>query len=204
VKDRDIQQKVSVTAEIGVPDWLPFKARLQATYEALWSRRSLPVITAVADDLGGQDQLAERIEADAELADVFEQGMKVAATTHHDGLRDAVTAVIRAAFHDDARLELNAYLLDLLGQMQPAHLRVLKAIDSRRDESYLDELEPLVDADRGVLAGAVRRLESLGLVDYQYDAWPGPRGPRWRPTELGGAMVEIGMLGVPALTSHLA
>jgi hypothetical protein len=189
-----------VTLEVSTPAWFP--ATLRAAYTRRWEKRSKEFVEKTAGYVGVTEQaIFDRAETDEAFGDVFiAAGSRVTHTSDAE-LQDVFARLAAAAFLDDARVDAMSFQLQLVRQLEPVHLRVLRAVDQADGTPEYsrgtDDITRTVNADPGIASAALYRLESLGLVENKAYARGGPPGAGrplvdvWGTTGLGGELLAL-------------
>jgi hypothetical protein len=206
--ESDDDRRLGAELELGLPVWLPLAAKIKVSFERRWAARTKPILDALIERAGGDEDLGQRLNDDEQFAEMLEEGITSAAQSADPEYRDALASLIHAAFDDEAKIQTYAYLLSCLAQLDPLHLRVLREIirvqlrmgnrqfraGTNVPEPYLEEHVP---ADSWLVSSALQGLLSMGFVAYtpappegrSYS--PPPTPPAWSITDLGRHLLEV-------------
>jgi hypothetical protein len=189
------ERKFSVGLELGTGALLP-GGKLSITYERLWEGRVRQLLTEASEYAGvGEDMLADHAAENRRFADLFAAAGRKAISAHDGMLRDWLARLVAAAFADDAKIDGLSFMVDLLAQLEPVHLRLLRAVGRlslQEGGSFsAGRLEEQVPADAGVVSAALQRLGSLGLLDDDRGRG-GPMAFGGTPAGQGFSLTQIG------------
>jgi hypothetical protein len=175
--ERSRQDEISI--DISTPPWFP--ATLRVAYARRWEKRGKAFVENTAEYADTtEDALFQRAQADEAYGDVFMSAGRGATETSDVDLQDVFARLAAAAFGDDAKVDTVSYMLGLVEQLAPVHLRLLRELDQldhgrRLDAVYLRTTGALMrNADPGVVPAALFRLEGLGLVERAIFVTQGP------------------------------
>jgi hypothetical protein len=191
--------------ELSTADWLSqLGVKFNFAYRYRRQRRAGQFLTATAEYAEtDEESLKERAVDDDALGDALVLAGERAVTTHDPELRDLLAHLVARAFQDDTRIEAISFLLRLAEQLEPIHLRVLKAVsvipqDDPERPPFTTRVEAQVNADPGLTAAALLWLRSLGLVASIESLSTGPPGagvkvgtPEWNLTDLGRELMRL-------------
>ena len=183
----------------------PLGLKIEASFRRRWQGRARDFVSATAEHAEtDQESLLERASEDDAFGDAFMLAGERAVRMGDPVLQDLLAHLVARAFQDDTRIETVSMLLELAEQLQPIHLRVLKAVTviAQQDPNHpptTPSVEPLVHADPGLTPAALLRLRSLGLVASTESLTNGPPGagvrvgqPEWQLTDLGRQLLRLG------------
>ncbi len=172
-----------VNIEVSTPDWLtPLGVKLKAAYHYRRQGRARQFVKATAEYAEtDEESLIERATEDEVFADTFALAGEQAVTTGDPEVRNTLARLVARAFQDDVRIETISVLLRLVEQLQPIHLRVLRALSMipQHDPDsppQTIQVEALVNADTGLTPAALLWLRSLGFVASKESTRTGPPG----------------------------
>jgi hypothetical protein len=179
--------------------------KVEARYSRRWQGRARDFVSATAEHAEtGEESLLERASEDDAFGDAFMLAGERAVRMGDPELRDLLAYLVARAFQDNTRIETVSMLLELAEQLQPIHLRVLKAVtviaqNNPNHPPTTASVEPLVHADPGLTPAALLWLRSLGLVASTESQTTGPPGagvrvgpPEWQLTDLGRELLSLG------------
>lgn len=179
--------------------------KIEATFRRRWQGRARHFIAATAEHAEtDEESLLERASEDDSFGDAFLLAGQRAVRMGDPELRDVLAYLVARAFQDDTRIETVSMLLELAEQLQPIHLRVLKAVSvilqhDPEHPPFTTGVEALVAADPGLTPAALLWLRSLGLVASTESLTTGPPGagvraglPEWNLTDLGRELLRLG------------
>ncbi len=194
-----------VSLDASAPEWL---SELGFKVGASYKYRRESRLKRLLEDAAGyadtsEEAIGERAASEEGFGDVFLTAGQQAIDMGDSGLRDALARLVAAAFQDDARIETVSFLLGLVDQLEPVHLRVMAAlVDLAEQDPGTPPLtvmvEAKVNADAGLTTAALVRLQSLGLVADEDTGQTGPPGagvrlrPQWSLTDLGRQLLTLG------------
>jgi hypothetical protein len=158
--------------ELGMPAWLPVQFVLKLSLTRKWQSRA----TRFAEDVMARsgldaDEIGRRLERSEPLADATFQAAEKVVRTGDAEIHSGLAALIAAGLSDDALVDDAAYYTSVLAQLEPVHLRLLKAFG---------DAEAVIAATVGTLSartvgggvgisaavaqGAAERLHGLSLL----------------------------------------
>ena len=190
--------------EASTPEWL---AALGASVKASYAYRRITRGGQLIEDAARHAHvdagtIGQRAIDDEGFGDVLLTAGERAITTGDPELRDTLARLVAAAFNDDAPIETVSFLLEQVAQLEPAHLRVLRAVSllphtDGESPPYTVVVERRVNADPGLAAASLPRLAALGLVVDEGVGRSGPVGAplrarsEWALTELGRQLLQM-------------
>jgi hypothetical protein len=192
------------------------QARLQVALRRKWTARSEDFIDDIARNSGLTiNAVGERAAEDDELGDLLAASLVRATGVSSPSYRSDLAALVGRAFDDEALIEPVAYLTSIVLNLEPADLRVLRALSSAQGSKAMKglephtyprgvqvmgrELTPELSMDLFLVLAALERLEACGFAytTPQNDrrmgqARFGERDDRlWSATPLGARVLEL-------------
>jgi hypothetical protein len=189
--DREVSFALEVsTGEMLASHGLP-SAKLSTTYTRRWRHRGQRFFERTLKYAGTDENgLTGRIESDEPFADTIAAAGQRAILVGDEKMQDWLARLVAAAFRDDARVDTAAFLINLLTQLEPVHLRALRTLWPLQGKHYSPE--DGVGAESRVYEAALLRLASLGLVEEKASQTASRSNRRtWAPTTLGIEMLEL-------------
>jgi hypothetical protein len=189
-------RKVTAALELGtgelISHWIA-GGKLSLSFERNYQRRSRRFVDRTLEFADtDEDRLVDRVSADERFADVVAAAGRKAISTSDEPMQDWLARLVAAAFLDDARVDEVAFLVHLLTQMEPVHLRVLQVLpDQVSAEGELAAISTRVDLEPGLTLAALAHLEAVGVGE---DHTPGGGRPKdqhsWWITRAGQALLK--------------
>ena len=158
------EREFGIGLELGTGAVLP-GGKLNLTYRRKWDYRGDQFRERVEDYADAdEDELVQRVEQDERYADTLATAARKAITTGDETTHDWLARLLAAAYQDDSKVETVAFMIDVLAQLDPIHLQVLRRWGRPLRAGAQPRTEDEVGASRQVILAALARLESLGLV----------------------------------------
>jgi hypothetical protein len=191
--DRELSMSVELSSgelldRVGLPG-----AELAASYKRTWDRQGSRFLTRALQYAGTDEAgIAARIDRDHRFGSVLAAAGQQATVVGDELMQDWLARLVAAAFADDAKVDTVAFLVNMIAQLEPVHLRALRETSKplRRSEAL-----ERVGVEMPVYRAALLRLESLGLVEESHPSPPPePRWsgrPSWTRTPLGDQLLNL-------------
>ena len=192
----DDEREFKVTLEIGTGAVLP-GGKVGVEYRRKWKHRGERFLHRTLEEAETDESgLAARIASDDDFADLLLGAAQKAALSGNELTHDWLARLVAAAFHDDAEVDKVAFLVDLLSQLQPVHLRVMKALAEyppSGEGATPEILRESVHADVELVIAALHRLNSVLLAQQADMAFiPHDQTLRvWALTTMGAQLMDL-------------
>ena len=190
------EREVSFGLEVGTGAVLP-GGKLTFGFRRKWNHRGAQFLERVKDYADtDEDELVRRVEDDARFADALGAAAQRAVLVGDGMMQDWLARLVAAAFNDDAKVDSIAFLVNLLAQLEPVHLRLVKGLSDNPPETDGQTprvLSTAVHADAMLIVAAMQRLSSLHLAKMAEMALiPHDDAERaWTLTTMGIQMLEL-------------
>lgn len=170
--DREVTTELSA----GLARWLPVSLSIRRTVTERWAKRGAEFSQSVGQYADATpDEVEERLGADERLGDSYFTAGEKAVRSSDAEFRGALARLVAAGLRDDALVDEVAYFVSVLSQLEPAHLRLLAALDEagQRSETRAVPSVRYVGLRAGmaphIASSAAERLHSLSLITDRLD-----------------------------------
>jgi hypothetical protein len=188
--DRELSFALEVSSgELLERHGLP-SAKLATTYTRKWEHRGRGFFRKAVEYAGtDEDGLVDRVGADDTFADALATAGQKATLSGDEVMHDWLARLVAAAFNDDAKVDTVAFLIGIVAQLEPVHLRELRDL-ARPLRSpwpvWVEVGEGVLErhlAEKDLQAAVMLRLASFGLVENKKAGW--------RAQSLGKQLVDL-------------
>lgn len=192
--------ELTTSLEIGGPSI----AKFTAAHTVRWKKRAEETVdSAAAAASMTRDELLDAAALDGRLGDVLVSGLTRSREVSDPAYRSALARLISCAFVDEAQIDETAYLASILLGLEPADLRILRAVADipgrravRGTNVQLAQVTAVTGMSDVVIEAAIARLAGGYLLDdegagFRLASDPGEDVREWTVTRTGSALLEL-------------